>query len=610
MNKVLGVCVVAAASVWTAQATEYHVAQEGNDDHAGTRGAPFRTIQHAADLAQPGDTITVHKGIYRERINPPRSGESDAKRIVYQAAPGEKVVITGSEIVKNWIKAQGDVWSVTVPNSFFGSFNPYAEKVYGDWFRPQGRTHHRGCVYVGEDWLTEARDLNDVLKPVTSQELWFATVDSTNTTIWAQFPGVNPNAAAVEINVRPTVFTPEKTNVDYITLRGFDLRNATPNWAAPTSGQQGLVTAYWCKGWIIENNDIHHSRCSGIALAKYADEFDNKRGTKEGYDGTIADALKSGGWTKERIGGHLVRNNHIHHCGQTGIVGSLGCAFSRIENNEIHDINKQGIWGGMEMAGIKFHAALDVVITGNHIYNCGTFGGLWLDWMAQGAQVTGNLFHDNAGQDIFTEVDHGPFLIANNLLLSPSAYFANSQGGAYAHNLIAGKLNICPDGRVTPYHKAHSTELAGRHDCPVGDVRWHNNLLVGRCNLGAYDKATLPVTASGNVFTKGAQPSKFDQEAVVTSNFDAGIKLSRKADGWYLSLAYDHAWATGRPRKIVTSDLLGKAVIPNLPFENPDGSPIRIATDYFGVSRPDNPAPGPFEHAGDGQREFKVWPRK
>ena len=59
---------------------------------------------------KPGDVITVHEGIYRERINPPRGGESDAKRIVYQAAPGEKVEIKGSEVVKNWVKVQDDVW--------------------------------------------------------------------------------------------------------------------------------------------------------------------------------------------------------------------------------------------------------------------------------------------------------------------------------------------------------------------------------------------------------------------------------------------------------------------------------------------------------------------
>ena len=86
----------------------------------------------------------MHEGVYRERINPPRGGESDTKRIVYQAAPGEKVEIKGSEVVKNWVKVQDDVWKVTLPNSFFGSFNPYSDLIRGDWFDPQGpRASHR-----------------------------------------------------------------------------------------------------------------------------------------------------------------------------------------------------------------------------------------------------------------------------------------------------------------------------------------------------------------------------------------------------------------------------------------------------------------------------------
>ena len=60
-----------------------------------------------------------------------------------------------------------------------------------------------------------------------------------------------------------------------------------------------------------------------------------------------------------------------------------------------------------------------------------------------------------------------------------------SQGGAYVHNLALGGLNIHEyDGRLTPYHKAHSTELAGLHDNPRGDDRYYNNLFIKRANSG------------------------------------------------------------------------------------------------------------------------------
>ena len=76
-------------------------------------------------------------------------------------------------------------------------------------------------------------------------------------------------------------------------------------------------------------------------------------------------------------------------------------------------------------------------------------------------------------------MDHGPFLVDNNIFLSPTALLDASQGGAYVHNLIAGGMQLNAfDGRLTPFHKAHSTEVAGLHDNPCGDDRFYNNLFV------------------------------------------------------------------------------------------------------------------------------------
>jgi len=79
------------------EAKEYHVSVNGDDNATGSLSEPFRTISLAAKIAQSGDTITVHEGIYRERINPLNGGSNDLNRIVYRAAKEEKVVIKGSE---------------------------------------------------------------------------------------------------------------------------------------------------------------------------------------------------------------------------------------------------------------------------------------------------------------------------------------------------------------------------------------------------------------------------------------------------------------------------------------------------------------------------------
>ena len=320
------------------------------------------------------------------------------------------------------------------------------------------------------------------------------------------------------------------------------------------------------------------------------------------------------GWNQATVGSHIVRNNHIHHCEQTGIVGSLGCSFSTVTGNEIHDIHVRALFGGAEMAGIKFHGAIDVVISHNHIYRCGSVAGIWLDWMAQGAQVTGNLLHDNSSQDIFLEMQHGPMLVANNLLLTKRrAFDLNSQGVAFIHNLIAGTIaSYRGDTRATPFQKAHSTELAGLHTSSAqndsGDYRFYNNLCVAPCDLHALDNSALPCFAAGNVFTKGAQPSKFDTAALVLPDFDAGVKLEQKADGWYLTLADAKAWRTEAKCQLVTTELLGKAKVSDCAYEHPDGSPLRVNTDYFGKRRNKaNPTPGPFENPEPGDRQLKVW---
>src|SRR5436190_18685183 len=42
----------------------YYVAPRGADSNPGSQSRPFRTIQHAADIVNPGDTVIVEDGTY------------------------------------------------------------------------------------------------------------------------------------------------------------------------------------------------------------------------------------------------------------------------------------------------------------------------------------------------------------------------------------------------------------------------------------------------------------------------------------------------------------------------------------------------------------------
>ena len=67
-------------------AVEHHVSVKG----------PLKTISAAAQLAQPGDVITVHEGVYRERVAPPRGGESDARQRAAVRRAARRPGATGS----------------------------------------------------------------------------------------------------------------------------------------------------------------------------------------------------------------------------------------------------------------------------------------------------------------------------------------------------------------------------------------------------------------------------------------------------------------------------------------------------------------------------------
>jgi len=587
----------------------YHVATTGHDGNPGTEARPLGTIWAGAIIAEPGDTIIVHEGVYRERINPPRGGSSEEKRIVYQAAEGEEVVIKGSETVKGWKKLLHDTWQVSIPNIFFGEFNPFDDLIRGDWFIRKDRDHHTGAVYLNGHWLAEVAIQEDVFGAVEGDPLWFAEVDDENTTIWAQFKGVDPNEEDVEINVRQSVFYPQEPGRNYITVRGFTLEHAATPWAPPTAEQIGLIGSHWSKGWIIEDNTIRYSISTCVTLGKYGDEFDNTSANAAvGYVETIKRGLANG-WSKENIGHHIVRNNHISHCEQAGIVGSLGAIFSTVSGNEIHDIHVRRLFGGHEMAGIKFHGAVDTLISNNHIFR--TNRGIWLDWMSQGTRTTGNLLHDNGPlEDIFVEVNHGPFVIDNNILLSPISLQVNSQGCAYAHNLIAGQVIVrTGEGRMTPYLEEHGTQIAGLADNPGCDERYFNNLIVNE-GLAAYDLVTLPMFLDGNVYLNGAQPLEQESAPLVLSDVDPKVQLIKKAVGLYLQIHHDESWAQ-QERSLVTTELLGKARTPDLSYLNYDGAPLTIDIDYFGDKRnTGNLLPGPFKELMEGQQMIKVWPKR
>lgn len=610
-------------------AREYHVSVKGSDANNGDVSSPFKTINWAAQKALPGDTVTVHDGTYREWVNPLNGGEREGKRILYRVAKGEKAEIKGSELVTGWKKEKKGkgVWKVILPNIFFGNYNPYNDKIFGDWFSNHGRDHHTGDVYLNDVSLYETTSVEKVIVPDTMRTIrdpqgatnvWFAEVDADKTTIYANFGDADPNKETVEIAVRPTCFYPTREGLDYITIRGFHVSQAATQWAAPTAEQVGMIATHWCKGWIIEDNVIKNSRCNGITLGKERGSGHNLECNDKRLDGTahyievIFNTLHRG-WAKDNVGSHIVRNNIISDCEQTGICGSMGAAFSEISGNHIYNIHVKGQFSGAEMAGIKLHGAIDTYIHHNRIHKIGNFG-IWMDWMAQGMRISSNLLYDNKEPDLFFEVDHGPYIVDNNILLSRRSLFDDTDGGAFLHNLFGGYINRQDDMRYTPYHLNHSTEVKGITTITNGDHRFYNNLFVGgkvpdaQYGLCMYDPAKGPVYAEDNLFCNGAKPMTDRNQGSVMDSYDPDLKLEETADGVYLSFKMGQISPALMQVKTVDSARLGITKLSGLPYEHFDGTPFILDKDYFGVARSgQSPVIGPVETLQGGTIRMKVW---
>jgi hypothetical protein len=261
------------------------------------------------------------------------------------------------------------------------------------------------------------------------------------------------------------------------------------------------------------------------------------------------------------------------------------------------------------VAGLKLLGSVDVQICNNHFYRCAEVGGLWLDWMAQGARVSGNLFHDNQ-RDLFVEVNHGPFLVDNNIFLSDLGVLESSGGGAYVHNLFACQIKLRTEfGREVPFLEAHGTKILGLSEVVGDDERFYNNLFVGYEGLSVYDAwEAVNLQAAGNVYLDGARPFSDEADTLVRSDFDPEIRLMEDSEGWWLEMSIDSEDFSERERKLVTTSLLGTVKIPDILFVDPEGEPYRVDTDFSGEVRDQhNPFPGPFENLKAGKNIFKVF---
>lgn len=468
-------------------------------------------------MAQPGDTILVAAGVYRERVKPPRGGTAESP-ITYKAKAGEKVVITGLDLWNpTWVPDTGNVFSAIPDEALFqddqyvDGGNPYRIATV-ETSNMVGRNHTHtlslGHVVVDGVMWEEMGRKEDMRTRIRS---WWCDLNTGR--IYMHFPGNNPSAHQVEITTRRGVFRPHLRGLGHIVVDGFIMEycaNQFPHqfWSTDATHQSGLIGTRAGHHWTIRN--CLFRRAKSIAMSV------GRGGTASGVDNEVPKQLPP---PIAQIGFHLIENNVFEFNGSGGIQG-LGHNGVVVSNNYFRN-NNYLQHQSHETGCIKFHLTNDAVVEGNRFEknNCVA---VWYDNTVRRSRISGNLIHGSrgpgiSGDGIFLEMlEEGA---GNEIIVDNNVIIGVQRHGIYthdaSHSIITNNL-IMDSGRGGLHFRDQSNTRKGNcHN------HWiHNNLI-----LRNQSPIQLPVDWGDSAYNNQSDFNVFwpaSERFAVTTHGDAG----------------------------------------------------------------------------------------
>ncbi|HVW72113.1 MAG TPA: right-handed parallel beta-helix repeat-containing protein [Rhizomicrobium sp.] len=415
---------------------------QADDNGPGDKARPFRTINKAAQVLQPGERVVIAAGTYRECVRPARGGTGPAQMISYEAAPGAKVYIKGSEVLKDGWQQESvsenfraepgtgiTVWRHELTDALFpDAYNPFAlPSIMGSWSWLDPKTtdmgpylRRRGLVFVDGKPLEPMEQLRELampkLPPVPDftvppvpqlgmparrrggpimQEIGGSPearfwVEYSGTAIYVRLASGTPADHLIEITTREHAFIPAQSGTGYIRVKGITFQHAGNAYPFP---QYGMISLAGGDHWILEDNTL---------------EWANGVGLDIGSDGNSGNAPHVGA-------SQIVRRNTIRYCGVEGI-GGMGTTNTLVEDNLIEWCGWADAERGWEAAGAKFHRAKNMLFRRNIIRHMRHANAAWWDVGNTNCRITKNIFADvlTVGGAVHMEMNPAPN--ANNAI--------------------------------------------------------------------------------------------------------------------------------------------------------------------------------------------------
>jgi hypothetical protein len=265
---------------------------KADDNGPGTKARPFRTINKAAQLLQPGERVVIASGVYRECVRPARGGASPSQMISYEAAPGAKVFIKGSEALKDrWVGqpipasvgpgGQGGstppvtAWRYEFTAAMFpDAYQPFAlPSIMGSWSWLDPRVvdigpflRRRGLVFVdgkplepveqqrelaaallqpAPDFTVPAQPQNGLPPRRRGGPIMQEVGGSPNARYWVEASGQaiqirlvsgTPADHEIEVTTRQAAFVPAEDGVGFIRIKGITFQHAANAYPFPQFG--------------------------------------------------------------------------------------------------------------------------------------------------------------------------------------------------------------------------------------------------------------------------------------------------------------------------------------------------------------------------------------
>ena len=609
---------------------------KADDNGPGTKPRPFRTINKAAQLLRPGERVVIASGIYRECVRPARGGASPSQMISYEAAPGAKVFIKGSEVLRDgWVEqpiaaggpgGQGTptpsvtAWRYEFTSAMFpDAYQPFAlPSIMGSWSWLDPRVvdmgpflRRRGLVFVDgaplepveqqrelaaprlqpfPDFTVQAQPQNGLPPRRRGGPIMQEVGGSPDARYWVEASGQSiqirlasgtPADHEIEVTTRQAVFVPAQSGAGFIRIKGLTFQHAANAYPFP---QFGMISFAGGDHWIVEDNTIEWANGGGLSI---------------GRDANSAGARQAGA-------SHILRRNTIRYCGIEG-MGGMGTSNALIEDNIIEWCGWADAERGWEAAGAKFHVARNLLFRRNVVRHMRHANAIWLDSGNANCRLTRNVFADvrSVSAAVHMEMNTQINQIDNNVIWD----VRNAEPGTPGQRGCAGSgiFDNATDKLIVAQNLIGRCDNSGlfaitrpdRRGSGTGTGNIISNNIFAKCGTSGIVLLNPGNEADGNVYV--GMPARFQGYGEGDAKQYVDMEAWRHAHGWdtnsvaadgqidfdpdtlQLTIAIPQPLPTVRAVNHIETDILGK-----------DTGLTRVA--------------GPLANPG-AKREWKVDPR-